>query len=225
MEKEEILNDLTQKIFSEHYLPGAYLTERDLCDSYGISRTPMREILWGLESRGLVTQQKGKGFSVRQMDWKQLCEVFETREGVEGLAARLCCLKLSEPFSGRFRDLRSRIEQLEVERNSALAVRCGRELHHLIVETTDNSLIFELYEKLDNLATLISNMTRRVENIETESRKHHLQIIDAILEGDEALSEHTMREHIRITFHQLLRSLYPGSMSISGRSLSSKEMV
>ena len=45
MTKNEILNDLREKILTEVYEQGESLIERELCEFYEISRTPIREIL------------------------------------------------------------------------------------------------------------------------------------------------------------------------------------
>jgi DNA-binding GntR family transcriptional regulator len=210
MNKSEIIADIKRKIICEDYPPGHYLIEKELCDHYGVSRTPMREILFTLVTTGLVVQQRGKGFSVRTMDIKQVFDIFEARESVEGLAARLCCQKAGTRDHKNLDALRKRLEELDAERHADLGVRLGRELHYMIVELAANSLISDFYEKLDNMTRLTSNMTRKVSTIEKDSKAYHIHVIDAILEGSPQKSEQYMREHIVMTCTHLLHALYPG---------------
>jgi len=211
MNKTEIIDDIKRKIFNENYQPGTYLIERDLCDHYGISRTPMREILFTLMSKGLLTQQRGKGFSVRTMDFKQLFEAFEAREGIEGLAARLCCRKVTWEERAKLEELLASLKTLDVKNNSEEGIRLGRQLHHIVMVAARNSMIADFYERIESVAGLTSNMTKRIPNIEMDSRIYHMYIIESILAGDEDGSELRMREHIGMTCRHLLQNLYPGS--------------
>jgi DNA-binding GntR family transcriptional regulator len=110
----------------------------------------MREILWGLAAEGLLMRQAGKGFTVRTLDWKQLNEVYEVREGFEGLAARLCCRKLTAKGKKRLLELKKKLERLNKNIDEE-GVRLGRVLHRFIMDEADSSLLNELYGKIGNL--------------------------------------------------------------------------
>ena len=72
MTKNEILNDLREKILTEVYEQGESLIERELCEFYEISRTPIREILWRLVLEGIVEQKPSRVFFVRKLGWEQI---------------------------------------------------------------------------------------------------------------------------------------------------------
>jgi DNA-binding GntR family transcriptional regulator len=209
MKKTAIMEDLKKQILDEEYSRGQYLIERDLCEQYGVSRTPMREILFSLVNEGLVVQERGKGFSVRELDLKQLFEIFEAREGIEGMAAKLCARRLTSEGQKRFTELKRQLETVHSQMDAAEGIVLGRKLHHLIVDIAGNELISDFSLKLDNMATLVGNITREVVQIERESCKHHLHIIEAILAGNPEESENRMRAHIVITFRRLISALHP----------------
>ena len=215
MNKNEIIADIKEKIHSEIYGPGDYLIERDLCDFYGISRTPMREILFSLVSSGLVVQQRGKGFSVRKLDIKQLFEIFEARESVETMAAKLCCQKITSQDQKEFEAIKHTLETANPKEDAVHSIQIGRNMHQMIIDIAGNSLLSEFYEKLNNMVILTSNMTRKISTIEMDSRMYHIRIIDAIIDGDETNSEKYMREHIVMTCQHLLHSLYPSYSGLS----------
>jgi DNA-binding GntR family transcriptional regulator len=91
MNKNELYKELKSKIFDEDISPGTWLVERELCDQYSLSRTPVREILRVLVSDGLITLEPTKGYSVRKLSFEEIVEIFHARESVEGMAARLSC--------------------------------------------------------------------------------------------------------------------------------------
>ena len=96
--KEEIHQELKQRIIREEYSPGQWIIEREICEKYGLSRTPVREILRKLVSDGLLELQPAKGYLVRKLSWEEVVAIFQAREGVEGMAARLACRKSNREF-------------------------------------------------------------------------------------------------------------------------------
>lgn len=208
--KQEILQDLREKILAEHYSQGASLKERDLCEIYGISRTPMREVLWSLVVDGIVTQKPAYGFNVRKLDGEQIFEIYQAREAVEGMAARIAANNKEEGRLKQFEDLRNNIDKfIVVANNTDKAILLGRQMHKMIIDAANNGLISEIYIKLGYLAALTSNMAKLSANTEEESRKYHVKILESILDHNPDNSEYFMREHLRISCRNLLKMLYP----------------
>jgi DNA-binding GntR family transcriptional regulator len=71
------------------YEAGARMPERDLCEMTGVSRTVVREALRQLESEGLVHVIPHKGPTVATINREQAKGIYEVREVLESLAARL----------------------------------------------------------------------------------------------------------------------------------------
>ena len=70
------------------YKPGDRLVESDLADSFGVSRTPIREALQRLETQSLLTRD-GRSLIVSSLDHSQMAELYIVRAELEGLAASL----------------------------------------------------------------------------------------------------------------------------------------
>ena len=209
MNKAGIVEDIKRQILQEGYAQGQYLIERDLCEHYRVSRTPMREALFNLVNAGLVVQERGKGFSVRKPDLIQLFEIFEARESIEGIAAKLCAQRLTIEQHTHFTKLLAQLESLTENNRSDEGIQLGRKLHVAIIEAAGNEFISEFSTKLNNMARLVGNMMGRVSTIEEEARRYHLKIVESILTGSPESSERIMREHIVVTLKRLIDALYP----------------
>jgi len=209
MTKSEILQDLRSKILNEYYAQGQSLIERELCEIYSISRTPVREILWSLVVDGIVEQRPSRGFSVRKLGRDQIFEIFQAREAVEGMAARIACKRADAFYMNKIQELYDQLKQVNVEQDSSEGVRIGRIMHKLILDAAANSLLSDIYVKLNYLASLTSNIAKKSVSTEVDSKKFHLAVMHAILSGDTENSEQYMREHLRITCRHIIEMLYP----------------
>lgn len=212
MDKQAVYEDIKQQIVDEKLSPGQWFVERELCAAYGLSRTPIREILWRLMSDGFLEQEPNRGFVVRKLGLEQIFEVFQAREAVEGMAARLACSKGDESFRSALREMLERLNRLDAETDPAQGSALGRELHGAIVEAAQNRIMVGIYENLKNLSILTSNITRKSPNIEKISKEAHLMLINALLEQDEDKSERLMREHLRDTCRQIVEQFYPNML-------------
>lgn len=199
MDKDAIIKDMTVKITTEFFPQGKWLTERDISEMYGISRTPVREILRTLTNMGLVEQLAGKGVRVRQLNLDDIIEIFNAREAVETMCVRLACKFGDENFMEEMRRAKAELVDVDVDKNIIQAMDLGRSMHDCIAEAANNSILLEFYAKLKNLVALTRIITRHTPNVEQNSKASHLDIITAIEARDAARAERLMREHLRLT--------------------------
>jgi len=207
--KNTVYKELKTKIMSGKLLPGSILVEREISDEYSISRTPVREILWRLASDGLLEQEPSRGYIIRKISLEGIFNIFQSREGIEGMAARLACQKGDDKFFSNIKEIRKRIKEIDIERNCQEGVFFGRKLHDLIITTASNTFLSEFYNKLRDLTALTRNITQKSVLIEKKSKESHLAIINALEERDEEKSEYRMREHLRITCRLIADCFYP----------------
>lgn len=207
MNKEDVYNQLKEKIFSNELSPGEWLVERNLCDEFAVSRTPVREVLRQLATDGIVTMWPSKGYSVRKMSVENVIEVFQAREAVEGMSASLACFSGDDSFFTRIESIKNKIEKLDVENNTSEAVVVGNELHDAIVEAAGNNIITGFYSNLKNQNKLIRNLTKKYTVIENQSKLSHIRIIEAVLKKDHKESERFMREHLYETRKALIETM------------------
>lgn len=86
------LQKLVRLIFSEAYLPGDRLVERDLAKKLDLSRIPVREGLQKLVSKGiLIKDEVNRGLRLRDYSPAEVTHLHEYREAIELTAARAAC--------------------------------------------------------------------------------------------------------------------------------------
>ncbi|MCP4404015.1 MAG: GntR family transcriptional regulator [bacterium] len=204
MKANDVYQNLKQKIIQEELLPRQWLVERELSEQYGISRTPVREVLRKLVADGFLELKPAKGYVVKELSLKEIIETFQAREAVEGMLVKFACQRGDEQFFERVAELRRQLEELDIDRNEKAGVVIGSELHDLIAETAKNSVLFEFYQKLKNLAAITRNITKKSVNIEHHSKDEHLELMKAIEAKDSEKGEQCMRKHLHETCRRLV---------------------
>ena len=204
MNAQEMYEDLKSKIIGEELSPGQWLVERELGEQYGLSRTPVREVLRRLVADGFLELKPAKGYIVRELTLKEIIETFQAREAIEGMLVRFACQRGDEHFFARIAELRQQLEALDIEHHEDTGVMIGSELHNMIAETAKNTLLLEFYQKLKNLAAITRNITKKSTNIEQHSKEEHLALMKALEEKDGEKGEQYMRTHLRETCRRLV---------------------
>ena len=87
--KQQCLDDLRTRILTMTVEPGANLDESALAETYGLSRTPLREVLQRLSGEGFVRIEDNRGAKVASMDLAAMRTFFQTAPLIYSTAARL----------------------------------------------------------------------------------------------------------------------------------------
>ena len=85
----EVLNVLRQRIARQEIPPGSKMREHDLAAEFAVPRTRIREVFGALESRGLIERIPNRGAVVMRLDCAHVFQLYDVREVLEGLCARL----------------------------------------------------------------------------------------------------------------------------------------
>lgn len=197
VKKNTVYDYLYNAIRKGEIKAGDTLTERDLAERLGVSRTPIREAIRKLEEQGVVIHEPHKGAKVITLSVEKAAELYEVRELLEGLAAR----KLAKIHTAEMMDeLTAYIEKAEksaleddIEKlsdiNSAFHLALARLSGNIYLEVIMNMLQTQISLLM---TTSLSYSGRPLENIE-----EHKRILEAIKSGDGNFAESTAKYHVR----------------------------
>lgn len=185
--------------------PGDPINEAGLSAELDVGRTPIREALKRLESDHLVVSYSRRGTFASNVDLKDLSTISEMREALEPIAARKAARNITpvrrREFEATIADLRA---LKETDEPRALMER-DLEVHRLIYSSVDNPHLMETLVRLDDLATRIWCLViPRIPDLIGHIREH-IDLLEAILEGNESAVEAHAAEHVR-EFDKTLRA-------------------
>jgi DNA-binding GntR family transcriptional regulator len=92
--------------------PGAVLRQEQLCERFGVSRTPVREALRRLTATGLVSFVPNRGVRVRTISRDELRQAFLVRAELEALATELATPRISDADLLALEQAEERFEEL-----------------------------------------------------------------------------------------------------------------
>lgn len=206
MKRADKVYEEIQRHIVEAARGGESLSEKALADRFGVSRTPVREALYRLAKEGLVDIIPSVGYLVHRTTYEDVRQVFEAREALEGMAARLAAARVTE---ADVRAIRAALDGVQPHLGSETAVPYMREansvLHGTILRLARNTRIAESVRLFSaQLEHIILTLTGR-ERYET-SYGEHLEIVDALSSRDPDAAERAMRAHISSVRHDVLKA-------------------
>ncbi|SDT49133.1 GntR family transcriptional regulator [Jiangella sp. DSM 45060] len=208
---EAIRQELRTRILDGRYEPGQPIPERVIAEELAVSRVPVREALRQLERDGLVSIVAQRGAQVRQFSAANMQNLYQAREALEGMAARLAAERADEtllaPFVTQFEGLIDGSITMSPDEESAL----GNDFHDAIARGSRNATVIELMATIHDRVRLCRRLTYGHASPAWARRaaEEHLAIAAAIGRGDPDGAEHAMRTHVA-TWAGFLRSHLAG---------------
>ena len=147
---------LRDLIISNELRGGQKLVDRDLADTLGVSRTPVREALGRLTVMGLVEARSRRGYYVRQYTADQMSDLYEFRKILEVNAARLAAQHASPAHLQEFHRLLAESEKLTADPETrARTVEIDLQIHDLIARASGNVSLHQAIENLMDKVTCL----------------------------------------------------------------------
>ena len=193
---QELLEQLRGLITDGTLRPGMKVPERELCERFGVSRTPLREALKVLASDGTVTLRPNRGATIAEVTLEELEEVFPVIGALEALAGEIACQKITPAELAEIRELHEEMVAHWKAGSVQEYFRCNRHIHEAILSATRNPCLQTHYSML---AARISNF-RYVAGIDAErwrlAIEEHEAILAALEVRDSAALQRIMRVHL-----------------------------
>ncbi|MFI6336050.1 GntR family transcriptional regulator [Streptomyces sp. NPDC050535] len=181
---DRVYAHIKRGVLERRYEGGTLLTEGELAEAVGVSRTPVREALLRLEVEGLIRLYPKKGALVLPVSAQEIADVVETRQLVESHAARKA-VPASPRLIARLEELLAQQKEQAAAGDLAAAAVTDRCFHAEIVRSGGNEILSRLYDQLRDrqLRMGVAVMHAHPDRI-TKTLTEHEQILAALRSGD-----------------------------------------
>lgn len=192
--REKILEHIRDAIVTGALKAGSRVSEPELAEKYGISRTPIREAFRQLESEGYLTVIPRRGAVVSELSAKDVEEFYAIKSIMEGYAARCACENLTLKEIDRLQAINHKLADLAASGDIKHFFKIHSEFHDLFLKAADNEklrdLIAGLVTKFQRLRFTSLSLPGRMEI----SVQEHEKIIDAFRAKNADLAESLVRK-------------------------------
>ena len=178
----DVLSRLRDYIVEGNLPDGGRVPERELCEMFGISRTPLREALKVLASEGLLELLPNRGARVRALSERDLAELFDVMGGLEALAGRLACENITDEEVAEIERLHHEMYGYYLRRDMHGYFQCNQLIHQKIVAAAGNSALSVTYASFAGRIRRVrysANLARRRDRW-GEAMREHEAILDAL---------------------------------------------
>ena len=176
--------------------PGTPLSDRELAEQFGVSRTPVRDTLHLLQASGLVDRGQRTGWVVTQIRTQDVEELYELRSLLEPAGLSRIVEWDDEDLRGvgtLFDEFGTSVTATEVDRY----LQRDDELHQLIIGATENSHLIRTYRVVDRQLARCKRFVSYQDNPRREeSLREHRDICDALTRRDLDAARTALLDHI-----------------------------
>ncbi len=193
--REQIVSSLRDSIIKGELNPGQKLTEPELAEKLGISRTPIREAFRQLESEGFLTVIPRRGAVVSRITRKEIGDFYDLKSLLEGYAARIAAEKITEKGIEKLRKINEQLVVLAEKDDVDAFFSKNDEFHNTFISYCDNEKLLEFHKHLVQRFMRFRLGALSVPGRLQLSVKQHRNIIKALAENDGPLAETLVLEH------------------------------
>lgn len=218
--KDEAFAQLRALLLSGELAPGSFVSERQLVDRLGMSKTPIRVAMERLARDGFVEILPQRGVRVRQLSLREIVEHYELREALETWTVRRVAQRITDEQIAQLRDLVSRQQELRegvdarparpAAATASRYIELDAELHETLAAIADNAEVVRVMSTQRQLiARVISDFILHNRSLLVSSIAEHARILGALAERDGEAAADAMLEHLGAGKRQFIEQATP----------------
>lgn len=146
--KKEIYQKLRERILYLEYSPGQILNEKKLAEEFGVSRSPVKDVLNRLEWEEFIRVIPRTGSIVNEIEFSRAMNVYQIRFEIESFEAEIAEKRFSSAHQAKVKELHERCDTILDEENPKSLASIDSELREVIHNAADNPVLAKLSDNL-----------------------------------------------------------------------------
>lgn len=198
--RQIVYEKIKQAIVSGIIKPGEKLSEVELAEKMAVSRTPVREAIRQLAKTSLVTLMPRKGAYVSLPSVSDAGALYELREDLEMFAAALVC---ANPPVDELNEFLEIFGKMDNDTDVQKYLEEDRRFHAMLYQASGNRFLMNSLQDLVDVINLYRPYSLGDRDYIKDLAAGHVEIIEALLAGDEKKVRERMSAHIRFSRQRL----------------------
>ena len=195
--KDLVYLELKHKILTGEIVSQTRLMEIDLSEKMNVSRTPIREAIKRLADDGLVKVEPRRGAYVANISIKDMLDVFEVREDMEGFAAKLAAERITDEEKTELSRIAAAYDEALSNGNKETIIELDEEFHNFIVACSGNETLSELVKYVQELSLRFRYLYYNDFSLYESTAEQHNRIMEAINNGRSEEARYEADAHVK----------------------------
>jgi len=201
--RQYVRDQIRQSLQEGNLAPGQRLIEQDLADTYGTTRSAVREALVDLSAEDIVTLVPKRGARIRVISIEEAVQITECRAALERLCARKAATLASAAQRKELREIGEQMTQCVDTGAFDAYSELNRRMHAVIIEASGQQIARRQLDRLNNQMVHFQFRLALRPGRSEESLIQHLAIINAITDRDPEAAAAAITAHLDSVIEQL----------------------
>jgi DNA-binding GntR family transcriptional regulator len=195
--RDKVYQYIKQSIVQGIYKSGDRIIERELADQLNVSRTPIREALFRLESQGFIKTLPRKGVVVSKLSPEEIIEIFTILSSLESLAVKLAAYKADRSHRNELNEIIDRIEIALAKPNfDQTDGKFHFEINDVICRAAQSPRLTQMLDGLSDYIRAFVQVGYELPGRQRKAMEEHRDTAKALRDGESELAEHLTKIHI-----------------------------
>jgi DNA-binding GntR family transcriptional regulator len=219
---DRVFSRIVSDIHAGVIRPREAISERDVVNRFGVSRTPAREAIKRLFARGFLQVGPRRVAIIKEITEKDLRDLYDLRLRLEAEAANLTTKYISDEEVAELRRINREFTLAFRARDLGRMLDVRAQFHALLVHATQNSWLAKVLILLRDEAYVVRHAHWEDPSRAQDAIKMHQEMIDALATGDAARYRKVTLQQIRDGLSTYLSKLRAAPQIISSRNTGPK---
>ena len=194
----DLVEVLKGRIARQELPPGARLREQEIAEEFGVPRTRVREALSALDARGLIDRIPNRGAVVARLGIDRLIHIYDVREVLEGLCARLAAERAPAGAWDPLIEFFGEPMQAHVDAQDFAGVVAGYErFRHQMVAAAGNPDLSDMLDVIYERTRIAIHRTIILPGRAEVGLAEHRAVLKALADQDGDRAEELRRQNMR----------------------------
>ena len=203
---ESLVAPLREMILQGELRPGEKVPEEQLCERFGVSRTPIREALKVLAAEGVLQILPHRGAIVARITEGQIEELFPIMASLERLAGALACARATDADIARVRALHDKMMECFENGDEVDYLKHNRLIHESFFEIAGNVTLSAFYQQILTRIHACRFVVRKSREHWANAVSEHCEMIEALEARDGARLATLLEIHVTGTTAGIARA-------------------
>ncbi len=205
--RDRVYESLRKELFQGTFSSGQRVTEQELAESLGVSRTPVREALNLFRKQGILEQSHGGAYMFSSPSVRQVDDIFEVRRVLEPLAAVKAIKNRTDADIQKLEELIHREQELLDEEDSSQTYIFNAEFRKTFFHLCGNERLANCIDEFTGHVLFLGILTLKKKSVRETVIAGQTGIVEGLKNADEKQMEKIILDYLNAAYEAIMAEI------------------